>query len=80
MNSARYRTLVLEVLQKSASGKSLGREVGDPLQWKESPWLGFDADAVVHGSLNPLLAAEIAFCCLHRNVPEKELDLIQFST
>jgi hypothetical protein len=35
---------------------------------------------VVHGSANPLLAAEIAFSCLHRNVPEKELDLIQFST
>ena len=44
------------------------------------PWLGFDTDAVVHGSANPLLAAEIAFRCLHGNVPEKELDLIQFST
>ena len=34
---------------------------------------------VVHGSANPLLAAEIAFRCLHGNVAEKELDLIQFS-
>ena len=42
--------------------------------------LWFDADVVVHGSANPLLAAEIAFSCLHGNVPEKELDLIQFST
>ena len=35
---------------------------------------------VVHGSANPLLAAKIAFSCLHGNVPEKESDLIQFST
>ena len=35
---------------------------------------------VVHSLANPLLAAEIPFCCLHGNVPEKELDLIQFST
>jgi hypothetical protein len=42
--------------------------------------LGFDPDAVVHGSANPLLAAEIAFSCLHGNVPKKEWDLIQFST
>jgi len=32
------------------------------------------------GSANPLLAAEIAFSCLYGNVPEKESDLIQFST
>ena len=42
--------------------------------------LRFYADVVVHCSANPLLAAEIAFSCLHGNVPEKELDLIQFST
>ena len=47
---------------------------------KRAPRLRFDADAVVYGSANPLLAAEIAFSCLHGNVPEKELDLIQFST
>ena len=42
-------------------------------------WLRFDTDAIVHGSANPLLAAEIAFSCLHRNMAEKELDLIGFS-
>ena len=41
--------------------------------------LGFDADVVVHGSVDPLLTTEITFGCLHRNVSEKELDLIQFS-
>jgi len=47
---------------------------------KRAPRLWFDADVVVHGSANPLLAAEIAFSCLHGNMAEKELDLIQFST
>ena len=47
---------------------------------QRTPWLRFDTDAVVHGSANPLLAAEIAFSCLHGDVPEKELDLLQFST
>ena len=47
---------------------------------ERAPRLRFDADVVVHGATNPLLAAEIAFSCLHGNVPEKELDLIQFST
>ena len=42
--------------------------------------LWFDADVVVHGSANPLLASEITLGCLHGDVPEKELDLIQFST
>ncbi len=42
--------------------------------------LRFDADLVVHGTANPLLASEIAFSCLLRNMAEKELDLIRFST
>ena len=41
---------------------------------------GSIAEVVIHGSANPLLAAEIPFSCLHGNVPEKELDLIQFPT
>jgi hypothetical protein len=41
--------------------------------------LRFDADVVVHGSVDPLLTAEITLCYLHRNVSEKELDLVQFS-
>jgi hypothetical protein len=43
-------------------------------------WLRFDTDAVVHSSVDPLLAAEIAFSCLHGNVTEKELNLFQLST
>ena len=37
---------------------------------KRVPRLRFDADVVVHGSANPLLATEIAFSCLHGNVAE----------
>src|ERR1035441_10590976 len=51
-----------------------------PAPLEREPWLGFDTDAVVHRSTNPLLAAEIALSCLHGDVPEKELDLVQFST
>ena len=40
-------------------------------------WL--DTDAIVHGPANSLLAAEIAFGCLHRYMPEQELNLVQFS-
>jgi hypothetical protein len=47
---------------------------------ERAPRLRFDADVVVHSSANPLLAAEIAFSCLHGNVTEQELDLFQFST
>ena len=46
---------------------------------KRAPRLRFDAEVVVHGSLNPLLAAEIPFCCLHGNVAQKELNLLQFA-
>jgi hypothetical protein len=41
--------------------------------------LRFDAEVVIHGSLNPLPAAEITFGCPHGNVAEKELNLVQFS-
>ena len=46
---------------------------------KRAPQLQFDADVVVHRSADPLLAAEVAFFCLHGNAPEKELNLVQFS-
>lgn len=45
------------------------REVATPL-------LRFDADTVVHGAANSLLATEIALRCLNRDVPEQELDLV----
>jgi hypothetical protein len=51
-----------------------------PAPMERAPLLRLNTNAVVHGSANPLLAAEIAFSCLHGNVAEKELDLIQLST
>ena len=41
--------------------------------------LWFDTDEIVHGSTDSLLAAEIAFGCLHGYMPEQELNLIQFA-
>ena len=41
--------------------------------------LRLDTDAIVHGSADSLLAAEVAFGCLHRYMPEQELNLVQFS-
>jgi hypothetical protein len=43
---------------------------------QQAPWLRFDADAVVDGPANPLLAAEITFGCLHRDISQKELNLV----
>jgi len=34
---------------------------------------------VVHGTSNPLFAAEIPFGCLNRNVAEQKLDLFQLA-
>ena len=48
-----------------------------PAPAERAPRLRFDADVVVYGSANPLLASEITFSCLHGNMAEKELDLIQ---
>ena len=51
-----------------------------PAPMKRAPRLRFDADVVVHGFANPLLAAKIALGRLHGDMSEKELDLLQFST
>jgi len=45
----------------------------------EAAALWFDAEVIIHGPLNPLLAAEIPFGCLHGNVAQKELNLLQFA-
>ena len=38
------------------------------------------SDFVIDGTLNPLFATEISFCCLNRNVTEQKLDLLQFAS
>src|SRR5688500_3045600 len=42
--------------------------------------VGFDSQSVVHGSPELLLASEVALGRLNRDVPEQELNLVQFAT
>ena len=65
-------------VQKSGSGKSLGRVVGIALR-SEAAALWFDAEVIIHGPLNSLFAAEIPFGGPHGNVAQKELNLLQFT-
>jgi len=39
----------------------------------------FNADLVVHGESEPLLATEVLFCRLDRNVAQQELDLVELA-
>src|SRR5690242_3621136 len=45
----------------------------------ESHSLGFNTDAIVYGSANPLFTAEITFGCLHGYMSKQELDLVQLA-
>jgi hypothetical protein len=44
------------------------------------PALRLQADVIVDGTSEPLLASEVAFGSLHRNVAQQKLDLLQFPT
>jgi len=37
-------------------------------------------DFVIHGTLDPLFAAEISFGCPNRNLTEQKLDLFEFAS
>ena len=41
--------------------------------------LRLNSELVVNGATQPLLAAEVSFGRLNRNVPEQELNLVEFS-
>jgi hypothetical protein len=41
--------------------------------------LRLQADVVVHGAPEPLFAAQVPFCRLHRNVAQEELNLFKLS-
>jgi hypothetical protein len=41
---------------------------------------GFDAKSVVYRYSQTLLAANVAFCGLHRDMPKKKLDLLEFAS
>jgi hypothetical protein len=42
--------------------------------------LRLEANAVINGTLDFLLASKVALCGLHRHVPEQKLDLFELST
>ena len=60
------------------SSNSHERVVGIALL-SEAAALWFDAEVIIHRPLNPPLAAEIPFGCLHGHVAQKELNLLQFT-
>jgi len=65
--------------ESSVTGQCLRTHFDDLSATHPDGWaarLRFDADVVVHSSANPLLAAEIAFGCLHGDVTKKKLDLV----
>jgi hypothetical protein len=40
----------------------------------------FDADVMVHGRTESMLAAQVLFCSLNADMAEQELNLFQFAT
>jgi hypothetical protein len=46
--------------------------------WTLYEW--FEADSIVHGISELLLAAKVSLCCANADVPEQELDLVKLST
>src|SRR6266436_479356 len=61
-----------------ASNKPVGRQ---PFHNRApSSGIRLDANAIVDGRSNPLFAPKVAFGRLHRNVPQKKLDLLQLAS
>jgi hypothetical protein len=58
---------------------SLGRIVGCTLSCRVNSSPGFDTKSVVYRYSQTLLAANIAFGGLHRDMPEKKLDLLKLA-
>ena len=57
-----------------------GRKVGCTSGWGGNNSPEFDAKSVVYRYSQTLLAANIAFGGLHRDMPEKELDLLKLTS
>ena len=68
---------------KGFAAKRAGREgslrLATRTRHRAASGLGFDADPVIHGGTNALLAAEVSLRRLNGDVPEKELNLFQFT-
>jgi hypothetical protein len=57
----------------------LGRKVGYAARFVPRNSSGFDAKPIVHGDSQSLLAANVAFRSLHRDMPQKKLDLLKLA-
>ena len=57
-----------------------GRIVGCTSRWCVANSPGFDAEVVVDRQSQPLPAADIAFGGLHRDMPEKKLNLLELAS
>ena len=63
-----------------ATGESPSKTLWDPCERTAKSRSGFDSDSVIDRRPNPLLAAQVAFRRLNGDMPQKELDLLQFSS
>ena len=57
-----------------------GRKVGCTSSCGVNNSHGFDTKSVVYSFSQTLLAANIAFCGLHGNMPKEKLDLLKLSS
>jgi hypothetical protein len=68
-----------DVFTKITPGKSRRADPESALPLAESRGIRFNAQPVVHGVSESLLAPEVTLGRLNRNVPKEELDLVQFT-
>ena len=62
---------------KLAGFVSTSRPAGWNLLRSQRVW--FQANPIIHHVSKSLLATQVAFRCLYRNVPKQELNLLQFA-
>lgn len=53
--------------------RAVGRQ---PFRNTTASRIRFDTDTIIHGRSNSLLAAQVAFGGLNRNMPQQELNLL----
>jgi hypothetical protein len=61
-------------------GNPLGRKVAYASSCVPRNSSGFDAKPIFHSHSQSLLAANVTFRSLHRDMPQKKLDLLELAT
>jgi len=64
----------------SRAGLWVPQELSATLPQYHVSGIRLDADPVIDGRSNPLLAAQVAFGSLNRDVPEQKLNLLQLTS